>query len=83
MASKTTYTCDRCKQESDVYGWLNTISVSITRYPQHTAEWCDDCVIALGVVLPSTLGRGHAQAPQPAPTIEDMIREIVRSEIQQ
>ena len=46
-------------------------------------EWCAACCTALGVdgILPPNASRKYE--PEKAPTLEDMIREVVRQELPQ
>jgi len=92
MTTTIAYTCDICKQaaksrhENGGYPPLWIVSITCmpiderhqyiepTRY-QHT-EMCNDCVKRLGIHKPLLAADIEAKPP----TIEDMIREIVRSE---
>jgi len=86
---KTILTCDRCKKEvnklCDVGAGLmiqscgaygNTGNIMAVR--QLTAEWCFDCCVEMHLTKPS-IASTVAPGATP-PTIEDMIREIIREE---
>lgn len=85
MASVTTYTCDRCAKESTDNGFLHQVSIVVRKHygecVRHGQEWCSECITSVGIELPSVHGRSNDTAPIPQPTIEDIIREIVRSEL--
>lgn len=93
---KTTWTCDRCSKTQDTPEQMWVIKVNLqhltdvgryatinTSYEAVTVHWCRVCCEAFEL-----LGR-HANkaqqliAPAPTPTLEDLLREIVREEIQQ
>lgn len=87
---KTILTCDRCKKEVkdlvEVGAGKRSIqyysfSPSGTTYElfQLSAEWCLACCIEMGIAQPCK--ESKAQPIQPPPTLEDMIREIIREEI--
>ncbi len=46
---------------------------------QLVAEWCLDCCIEMGIAKPCK--ESSAKSIQPSPTLEDMIREIIREEV--
>ena len=80
----TTYTCDRCghSQDNSVQMWRVEISIgSPLMNLKRDALWCRKCCVEMGLIS----SRPHATppdppAPDPAPTLEDLIRAIVREE---
>lgn len=94
MTTEIIYTCDRCKQPAksrhDNGGYPPLWVVSLICEPidhrvqyttpsrYQTAELCPACVDALGIMKPFLRG----EAEQKAPTLDDMIRAIVRDEQQ-
>jgi hypothetical protein len=84
----TTYKCDRCGVE-DTTGEiiLQYVFVGCGEYLSdakkraQSVEWCLKCRIETGLISP--LPKMPDIKPiEPAPTLEEMIREIVRDEIQ-
>ena len=92
MAQTTTYTCDRCKNSAiDDPRFLVHVRVdcgdpySQSGYsPAKTAGqmWCADCLVSMGLIWPSNIGRDNATAPIPPPTLEEVIRDIIRDEVE-
>ena len=88
MAETTTYTCDRCKSTSvDNEILLSTIRIQLQRRgtgvgylesvtPEHTAQWCRACLEKAGITHP--FNPATAELPEKKPTLEDIIRDIVR-----
>lgn len=88
-----TYKCDRCGRENTVDSRtterelnLETIRVGTGQYGYDNAhrggkEWCWKCRIEVGIDEP-TKRMPEAVPLDPLPTLEDMIRELVREEIQ-
>jgi hypothetical protein len=78
----TTYKCDRCGAEdttNDIA--LTTIRVQYGQYKKEdkrTAEWCLNCRIETGLTNPKN---GDVKPIDPPLTLEDLVREIVRSEM--
>jgi len=87
---ETILTCDRCRKKVDnlsevgagirslhygSYGGGDTYVVH-----QFGAEWCLECCIEMGIAKPRK--ESSAQPIQPFPTLEDMIREIIREEVE-
>lgn len=85
MTVITTYVCDKCAySEPKPSGYFEVsigVKQSIGGYaaPQtkRTSLWCRSCVVKAGLTTPTMKER----APDPEPTIEDLVREIVQSEI--
>ena len=87
----TTYTCDKCSHsqtERDKPRQLWDIGIILDttprppyshRSPLHKAQWCRECLIGLGIMVPSKTDK--TKAPPSPPTIEEMIREIIQEEI--
>ena len=87
----TTYTCDKCGHEQIGSDQMWNIGISVTVYsrtPQysHSREplkgelWCRPCVVKLGL-LPTSEAVNDPPQPDPVPTFEEMIREIIKEEI--
>lgn len=74
-----TYTCDRCKA-SDTTNKIDINDVTVTVLYRNNAkmkaDWCRKCLneVGLNESIP------EVKRIEPAPTIEDIIREIVRQE---
>lgn len=97
MAFSQTFTCDRCnhQQDSDDQMWSVAIAYkhgyaaeSHLRYAnnmyfQHGKLWCRKCMEELQLLggMLAIPELGEAEKVKPAPTLEDIIREIVREEI--
>jgi len=88
---KTILTCDRCKKEVDKLSEVgagirshqySSYGITGDAYVVHQlgAEWCLDCCIEMGIAKPCK--ESSAQPIQPSPTLEDMIREIIREELE-
>jgi hypothetical protein len=86
MATKVILTCDRCKQTTEKLWEIGITCEPLGDYvyrsqfhvirKQQKTEWCEPCVKEMDINRPLL----RAQTITPSPTIEDMIREIVRSE---
>ena len=85
----TIFTCDRCKKEVEKleevgagrrvksYGYGGGERMEACQF---LAEWCLECCIEMGI---TKLWKESPTPPfpiQPPPTLEDMIREIIREE---
>ena len=87
MAVEIRYICDKCGhiQSTDVQMWGIGVALRWNNAPfgdsdvQRKALWCRSCVEGIGLLVskPSS----GAQPTSPEPTLEDMIREIIRSEV--
>lgn len=87
-----TSTCDRCKNTETVevsttpklklhevgVGWQQHTCYSNYTFIGLKQEWCQDCCIAVGLCAPENPN----SIIHPPPTIEDMLREIIREEVQ-
>lgn len=87
MASTTTYTCDRCgAQAIDETKFLKKVRITLpdeySAYQSHdevaSAFWCRSCIVECGLRLP----KKDEQVPVTKPTLEEIIRDIVREELQ-
>lgn len=88
MSIQTIYKCDKCHAEQPTIDqfWevgvsaqcLSSQSLSGPRYvsSKHSMHVCRSCLESLGIHVRAEPGK---VAP-PAPTLEDLIREIVRQE---
>ena len=86
---KTILTCDRCKKEVEKleevgagrrvksYGDDSRERMEVC---QVLAEWCLECCIEMGIAAPCK--ESPAIPIRPPPTLEDMVREIIREEIE-
>lgn len=98
MSRRSVDRCDRCGVEIESAGSpaspLNTVSVVVSELKKWggsgvpwrdgkrlEAQWCLKCCQQLGVMDPGPEHEQDAKTPA-LPTIEDMIREIVREEIE-
>lgn len=83
----TTYSCDRCDHNQTTNQQMWEVGVHLrhcegtTHSTQHKALWCRKCVEAVGIFPSPLQKRGEDQTPPPAPTLEDMLREMIREEI--
>lgn len=90
MSVTTTYTCDRCGAQQSTPEQFWTIGV-VAKHDLHTAfpKWelplernrmqvCRACCEAMGMV-PRMV---PVENPPPPPTLEDLIRELIREEMQ-
>lgn len=86
MSHTTTWMCDRCKMNSNDVSDLNLEEVAIcfgtyhaTSYaPLHRAEWCRACRNEVGIIALSKKPADPAITPS---TLEELVREIIREEI--
>lgn len=87
MAYTTTFTCDCCgKQAVDQQKFLTEVCVQIrSAYDTHSwdqarirsAFWCKECLLKNGISWPHK----YENPPVVPPTLEEVIRKIVRDEI--
>lgn len=89
MATTTTYSCDRCKEQFDDRKNLQVVSAGVGQYwgsdgwsVRFSQDWCFPCIESFGIALHSR--ERHTVKPEDHKvTLEDIIREMVREEIQQ
>ena len=85
----TIYTCDKCSRVQEepegmwevgivIRGMLGSKLSNFGPAPAEKALWCYDCVVRIGL-LPQK--KDDPPKQDPAPTFEDMIREIIAEEI--
>lgn len=88
----TTHQCDRCQKTVPTRAEIYELKLSAiggrfvygsNEYAESTAfssgkHWCEDCLVNTGFFAFKTK---TATPPEPLPSLEDMIREIVRSEL--
>jgi hypothetical protein len=87
----TTHTCDRCKksgtaQELELYyvGIDVAMRYSTGDRSKRSAEWCGNCLIATGLATSYDITRnGEPFLLENPPTLEEMIRQIVREEVEE
>ena len=83
---KTILTCDRCRKEVDHLENVgagrrdHSYVTNIERVWQVPAEWCIPCCIEVGFAKEDP--EIPAKPIVPFPTLEEIIREMVREEIQ-
>lgn len=92
MAQTTTYTCDRCKaQQIDDSQFLTSVMVRVganwsrdgyTNSVIPAQMWCKECIVGRGLLHPGAISMDVSKAPATPPTLEEVIREIMREEIQ-
>lgn len=87
----TTYTCDKCGHEQTNDNQMWNIGVAIhhqahdsryaySREPMVKGLWCRPCIESIGLLCPAP--KPDDKDVKPAPTLEDMIREIVANEVE-
>lgn len=86
MSTTTTHYCDRCKAVNPEQLWEIGISAQHTVWPSkaslwHKAEWCRDCCREGGLAFQFDKPEPARSAPPTQPTLEDMLREIIRAEL--
>jgi len=88
MGRTTTYTCDVCgAQAVDEHDFLVEVWVTVpepyslysSRSTVKKASLCPACMLRLGLRSPSR----DETKPEPPPTFEDTLRELIRDEITQ
>lgn len=79
MATRTQYTCDRCKVESFMSKNWMTVKLEVDRLNYNHYNLCPECSAKLGLVMDSEADKTK---PKPVETIKDrlfdVIEEIVR-----
>lgn len=85
MSSKTIISCDRCKKEFGdrkdmkvVSAYVGTYAGFESAFRSFTQDWCHSCLNEFG--LPADY-KEKPSMPVPGPSLEDMIREIIRQEM--
>ena len=84
----TIRTCDRCKKEVEEKDQLWNIAINYQCYPKPAesylppkVQWCRPCMEEMGLLGEKFQSTVHNPIPSPAPTLEELVREIVREEI--
>ena len=89
MGITTTWTCDKCKHSQNtkekmfhvlLYVQIDNV-VSTINAPRLEALWCRRCVESVSI-LPVLKNEDNKHVVTPCSTLEDIIREIVQSEMQ-
>lgn len=80
--------CDRCGKEKDntqmrtvnlvIQDGANNRYISMHDYSNKSVDWCYDCCTALHLKSPIN----KTDPVPPAPTFEDLIRQIVQEEVE-
>ena len=92
MGITTTYKCDRCSHEQNKAAQMWYIGISRqsvdnpnrsygTENVSEREMWCRACVEELHLLPRSKEDEKKTPIPQPKPTLDEMIREIVAEEI--
>ena len=88
----TTYTCDKCKHsqtEKDKPRQLWSVGITLATVlrapysstnPVHTAQWCRECLISFGIMVPSKTD--ETKAPISPPTFDEMLRDLIQEEME-
>ena len=86
MATVTIFKCDRCSKEFPNRDTIKCISAGVGDYHGDSAwfkswraDWCFECLAQMG--LPQKADKTPRSNTPTPPTLEDMIREIVRQEL--
>lgn len=89
MAITTIYKCDLCGHEQDNANQMWNVGIMFTSSPhlptvsnshiRKMALWCRTCMVKHHLLGDE---KGKEVAPPIAPTLEEMIREIMRDEIE-
>lgn len=90
MARKLTITCDRCEKEIVDQGQVWIVSVLFgpsnaspsAHRARHTAEWCRVCAVETGLLPQYNPEDKKIEPINPKPTLEDLVRELAREEIE-
>lgn len=85
----TTYTCDRCgESDQDNKIGLEKVGVFVGKYQhygkncEYIQEWCQKCLLRTGLQTERNSGpTSITDKILPPPTLEDLVREIVREEV--
>jgi len=82
----TTYTCDKCGHEQTDTNLMWEVGVGIRRSQKGGGDtpvarelWGQACVVKVLGALPHDPRTGE-ERPDPRPTLDDMVREIIREE---
>jgi hypothetical protein len=82
--TKTTYTCDRCGAEverGELFGIeivVENVHYYVRREAKKQKEWCRQCITDAGLIVYERLVNPEITPP----SFEDLVREIIREEIQ-
>lgn len=86
MSITTIYRCDNCghEQQTKDQMWRVRVDIRPLSLPDgqttvHSAEWCRKCAEAVHL-LPNWQHEKAKEELPPPPTLEDLIRQIVREE---
>jgi|WetSurSiteA1Bulk_404760.scaffolds.fasta_scaffold409957_1 hypothetical protein len=80
-----TFKCDRCGVEKNhSFLWDIEIRINGSVYDQAgKKEWCRACLVKVGLWNPSFEEKKDGiKTPDHPPTLEDIIRELIREEIE-
>lgn len=94
MAHTTIFTCDHCKETAvDQQDFLTEVRVQLaspygyrgdgfTTSNVPPAAWCKRCLVKFGLVHVGNTHLPAAAAPAVPPTLEEVLRAIIREEIE-
>lgn len=87
MSIITIYQCDRCGHEQQTKDQIWQVQVTIgsvgalhSQNKTHAAEWCRKCAEAAHLLPDRTHKEAKEELPPP-PSLEDLVRQIVREEM--
>lgn len=91
MSITTTYECDNCGRSQQTPTQMWRIDLGIQHLPemhtrgahsnQRTADWCRKCVEAAHL-LPNVVHKEAKEELPPQPSLNDLVRQIVREEME-
>lgn len=90
MSIVTTYMCDRCANESTEPLGFAHVEIRLRRIngnfsdptPHPVVQWCRPCLVALGLSRPNTIRDEDVTIEDPPPTLEDIVRGIVKQALE-
>jgi len=93
MSCRTIHTCDRCKTEFTEYGHTRSISLQTNDNFRDApcrgfinvpvrVDWCFECCKAVGIIKAFS-GEKMTGDVAPLPTMEELLREMIRGLVQE
>ena len=92
MTVKTTYICDHCGHEQDNNKQMWNVSFLVQaserfsrdyQTPKVMELWCRVCTEKFGLLPYEDTPKEKRKNPSPKPSLEDLIRELIRKEMQE